>query len=206
MILANGTTTSVIAGLLLAAGGGRRLGGRPKALLEFQGRPLVERAAHALHAGGCAPLHVVLGAAEEDVRATAELPECRLVSNPQWESGMGSSLRAGLASLADAETAADAVLVMLVDQPRIGRDVVARLLAAHREQGADLLAAAYEGVRGNPVLFARRHWPEIAEAATGDQGARAFLAAHRGELTLVECGDIAAPDDIDTPQDLAKLD
>ncbi|MEC4018159.1 nucleotidyltransferase family protein [Streptomyces sp. H27-D2] len=194
---------TAVAGLLLAAGGGRRLGGRPKALLDFRGRPLVEHAAGVLRAGGCAPLRVVLGAAAESVRAKAALDGGLLVDNPHWASGMGSSLRVGLAALDGLE--ASAVLVLLVDQPRIGPEAVARLLAAHRG-GAALVAASYDGQRGHPVLFAREYWPDVAAGASGDRGARDFLRAHRAELTLVECADIAAPDDIDTPEDLGLLD
>jgi nicotine blue oxidoreductase len=93
-------TKGEVAGLLLAAGGGRRLGGRPKALLTYEGRPLVEHAVRVLRAGGCGPVHVVLGAAAAEVRERADLTDCVLVENPHWEEGMGSSLRAGLASLA----------------------------------------------------------------------------------------------------------
>jgi nicotine blue oxidoreductase len=95
-------TKGEVAGLLLAAGGGRRLGGRPKALLTYEGRPLVEHAVRVLRAGGCGPVHVVLGAAASEVRERADLSGCVLVDNPHWEEGMGSSLRVGLASLAGA--------------------------------------------------------------------------------------------------------
>ncbi|MBB5121258.1 4-diphosphocytidyl-2C-methyl-D-erythritol synthase [Streptomyces eurocidicus] len=191
-----------VAGLLLAAGGGRRLGGRPKALLEHRGRPLVEHAAAILAEGGCAPRYVVLGAASEEVRARCRLPGCELLDNPSWADGMGSSLRAGLAALTAGD--APAVLVTLVDQPRVGAVAVARLLAAHRA-GAGLAAASYGAERGHPVLFAREHWAGVARAATGDRGARDYLRAHSAELTLVECGDVADPGDIDTPDDLRLL-
>ncbi|TVL92907.1 NTP transferase domain-containing protein [Streptomyces sp. SAJ15] len=194
-----------VAGLLLAAGGGRRLGGRPKALLTHRGRPLVEHAVRVLRTGGCDPVQVVLGAAAAEVRARAELTGCRLVENQGWPSGMGSSLRTGLAALDTAAPEASAALVLLVDQPRIGAEAVARLLDAHR-RGAGLAAACYDGERGHPVLIARAHWPEVAASAAGDRGARAFLQTHRGELTLVECADIATPDDIDTPEDLTLLE
>ncbi|MGW0842755.1 nucleotidyltransferase family protein [Streptomyces sp. NPDC002787] len=197
--------TSEVAGLLLAAGGGRRLGGRPKALLTHRGRPLVEYAVAALRAGGCTRVHVVLGAEAATVRARAELPGCVLVDNPEWAQGMGSSLRAGLESLTG--TGVDAVLVSLVDQPGIGPEAVARVLAAHRPdpRGA-LVAAAYDGRRGHPVLFGADHWPDIAATAHGDQGARAYLKAHEEAITLVECGDVALPYDIDTEADLIHLE
>ncbi|MDT0574387.1 nucleotidyltransferase family protein [Streptomyces sp. DSM 3412] len=194
---------SEVVGLLLAAGGGRRLGGRPKALLTHRGRPLVEHAVGVLRAAGCARIHVVLGAESATVRARAELAGCVLVDNPDWAEGMGSSLRAGLDSLTG--TGAGAALVSLVDQPGIGPEAVARVFAAHRSTGS-LVAAAYDGVRGHPVLFGADHWPGIAATATGDRGARAYLRAHGDTITLVECGDVARPYDIDTEADLVHLE
>ncbi|MFE5186365.1 NTP transferase domain-containing protein [Streptomyces sp. NPDC056628] len=192
-----------VAGLLLAAGGGRRLGGRPKALLEHRGRPLVEHAAGVLRAGGCARVHVVLGARAADVRQRARLDGCLLVENPEWAEGMGSSLRAGLDSLADAD--ARAALVMLVDQPGIGPEAVARVLSAYRDESS-LVSAAYDGVRGHPVLFGAAHWAGVSAAATGDRGARGYLGEHADSVALVECGDVAEPYDIDTEADLAHLE
>ncbi|MFI9031236.1 NTP transferase domain-containing protein [Streptomyces sp. NPDC053560] len=197
-----GAGRPAVAGLLLAAGGGRRLGGRPKALLDFRGRPLVENAARVLRDGGCGPVHIVLGAAADTVRARAELSAYAVTENSDWAAGMGTSLRAGLAALAG--TGADAVVVSLVDQPGIGSAAVARLVAAY-EAGADLAAAAYEGRRGHPVLFGAEHWAAVAARAVGDRGARDYLAAHADALTLVECGDVAEPYDIDTPADLPRL-
>lgn len=193
----------VIAGVLLAAGGGRRLGGRPKALLEHRGRPLAEHAVRALRNGGCGPVHVVLGAASEEVRARADLSACTVTVNPSWEKGMGSSLRAGLGALAGSD--ADAALVLLVDQPGIGAEAVARVLSAYRSR-TTLAAAAYEGERGHPVLFGAGHWADVSAGAAGDQGARAYLRAHRDAITLVECSDVARAYDIDTAEDLTHLE
>ncbi|WP_345709634.1 nucleotidyltransferase family protein [Kitasatospora paranensis] len=168
-------------------------------MLPFRGRPLLEHALGVVRAAGCGPVVAVLGAARAQVRATAETGDCVLVDNPDWESGMGSSLRAGLAAL---PAEAPAVLVMLVDTPGVTPAAVARLLAAHRA-GGELVAAAYGGRRGHPVLIGARYFAEAAQGARGDAGARALLAAHPGELRLVECGDVAVPDDLDTPADLA---
>ncbi|MEU6811142.1 nucleotidyltransferase family protein [Streptomyces sp. NPDC046831] len=191
-----------VAGLVLAAGGGRRLGGRPKALLGHRGRPLVEHAVGVLRAAGCERVHVVLGARAALVRERAELGGCVLVENPAWADGMGSSLRSGLDSLTG--TDARAALVCLVDQPGIGPEAVARVRAAHRDE-TSLVSAAYGGVRGHPVLLGAAHWADIAATATGDRGARAYLRAHEEAITLVECGDVARPYDIDTPDDLRHL-
>ncbi|WP_367319963.1 NTP transferase domain-containing protein [Streptomyces sp. HUAS ZL42] len=192
-----------VAGLLLAAGGGRRLGGRPKALLEHRGRPLVEYAVGALRAAGCTRVHVVLGARSDAVRERARLDGCVLVENPHWQQGMGSSLRAGLDSLTG--TGAGAALVSLVDQPGIGPAALARVIGAYRGE-TSLASAAYDGQRGHPVLLGAAHWAGIAAAATGDRGARAYLKEHEEAITLVECGDVARPYDIDTEADLVHLE
>ncbi|MEU7070254.1 nucleotidyltransferase family protein [Streptomyces narbonensis] len=195
----------VVAGLLLAAGGGRRLGGRPKALLTHRGRPLVEHAVGVLRGAGCQVVHVVLGAAAGAVRERAELPGCVLVDNPDWAEGMGSSLRAGLASLATDARGVDAALVLLVDQPGIGVEAVSRVRAAYRSRDS-LAAASYDGERGHPVLFGAGHWAGIEKTAVGDRGARDYLAAHRDAITPVDCSDVAEPYDIDTEADLAHLE
>ncbi len=192
-----------VAGLLLAAGGGRRLGGRPKALLEHRGGLLVDHAVGTLRDGGCGPVHVVLGAAADEVRARAELSGCAVTVNPEWTEGMGSSLRAGLAALAG--TDADAVVVLLVDQPGIGAGAVARVRSAYRSR-TSLAAASYAGERGHPVMFGADLWAELSAGAVGDQGARAYLRAHRDAITLVECSDVAQAYDIDTAEDLFHLE
>jgi len=97
-----------------------------------------------------------------------------------------------------------AVVVALADQPLVGAEAVARLIAAYRD-GATVAVAAYGGQPRNPVLLAREHWAEVIATATGDQGARTFLRSRPDLVTLVECGDTGRPDDIDTPADLARI-
>ncbi len=185
---------SGVAGLLLAAGAGRRLG-RPKALVELGGQSLAERGVALLRAGGADPVIVVTGAVD------VSLPGVITVHNPDWSTGMGSSLRTGLATLpADSE----AVVVALVDQPLIGPQTVRRLIVAFHE-GADLAVACYAGQRRNPVLIGRRHWAGVAAAAQADLGARGFLREHQDLITPVECGDIGLPDDLDTAEDLSRI-
>jgi CTP:molybdopterin cytidylyltransferase MocA len=183
-----------VAGILLAAGQGKRLG-QPKALVEFGGATLAERGVVLLRDGGAAPVVVVTGAVAVD------LPGVLTVDNPRWRSGMGSSLAAGLATVPGTCTAA---VIALVDQPLIGPEAVRRLIAAHAA-GAVLAVAAYDGQPRNPVLLAREYWTEVIDRATGDEGARPFLRAHRELVTQVECGDTGRPDDVDTPADLGRL-
>ncbi|GAA5145438.1 nucleotidyltransferase family protein [Pseudonocardia eucalypti] len=172
--------------------------GGPKALVELAGRPLVLRALDALREGGCAPLVVVLGAAADRV-APLLPPDALPMIAPDWAEGMGASLRAGLASLRD--VSAPAALVHLVDLPGVGAPAIARL-AACADEGPDVLArAAYHARPGHPVLLGRAHWPAVAAAARGDAGARDYLSGHPA-LRLVECGDLADPRDVDTPEAL----
>jgi CTP:molybdopterin cytidylyltransferase MocA len=185
-----------VAGALLAAGAGSRLG-QPKALVEFGGRTLAERGFATLAAGGADPVLIVTGAVEVTV------PGALVVANPDWRTGMGSSVRAALAELAGLDTVG-AVVIALADQPLVGAESVRRLIAAFRD-GASVAVAAYDGQPRNPVLIAREHWPAVAEAAVGDSGARGFLRSRPDLVTRVECGDTGRPDDIDTPEDLARL-
>lgn len=187
---------TTVAGVLLAAGEGSRFG-QPKALVELNGQTLAQRGAELLRSGGTDPILIVTGA------APVRLPGTETVDNPDWRTGMGSSLRAALRALTDTRDLA-AVVVALADQPLVGAEAVARLIAAYRA-GASVAVAAYDGQPRNPVLLAREHWPEVIATAVGDTGARAFLRAHANLVTQVECGDTGRPDDIDTPADLARV-
>jgi CTP:molybdopterin cytidylyltransferase MocA len=183
-----------IAGVLLAAGEGSRLGG-PKALVEVAGKRLVDRGVALLRDGGTAPVVVVTGAVDVPLLGVIT------VHNPDWRSGMGSSLATGLGALPDTCAAA---VVALVDQPLIGPGVVQRLIAAYLD-GAGIAVASYDGKPRNPVLMARDEWAGVLAMATGDVGARPYLQAHPDRVTAVECGDIGRPDDVDTPEDLARV-
>jgi nicotine blue oxidoreductase len=150
-----------------------------------------------LRDGGTDPVIVVTGA------VPVELPGVVSVHNPDWVTGMGSSLVTGLRALAGG--GATAAVIALADQPLVGAEAVRRLIAAHA-RGATVVVAAYNGKPRNPVLIDRVHWPAVAELAAGeDAGARPFLRAHPDLVTLVECGDTGSPADIDTPQDLAQV-
>jgi CTP:molybdopterin cytidylyltransferase MocA len=124
------------------------------------------------------------------------------VHNPDWATGMGSSLAVGLGAVPDECIAA---VLALADQPLVGPEAVRRLLAAHAA-GASVAVACYDGRPRNPVLISREHWPEVIALASGDVGARPFLRAHQALVTEVECGDTGRPDDVDSPEDLARIE
>lgn len=187
--------------VILAAGRGSRFGADgPKTLARLGARPLVAHAVEAATASGLRPLVVVVGCQAPDVAAAAG-PEVEVIENPDWEEGMSTSLRAGLATVL-ADRSVTAVAVALADQPRIGAEAYRRLVAAHRS-GAELAVATYGGKRGHPVLIGRTHFTE-AMLMTGDEGARTLLAAH--PVVEVPCDGTGETTDVDTPADLAALE
>jgi CTP:molybdopterin cytidylyltransferase MocA len=196
-----------VAGLLLAAGAGRRMG-TPKALLRDEHDvPFVHRALGRLLDGGCDLATVVLGAAADEVQALLdEAGWCDddavdVVVAGDWAEGMGASLRTGLRFLDGAADDVTAALVSLVDLPDVTEAVVARVLAAGA--GRDVLArASYDGTPGHPVLLGRAHWDAIAAGATGDRGARDYLRLRDRDVLDVECGDLATGRDVDSPEQL----
>ena len=181
--------------------------GGPKATVRFDGERLALRAVRAMTAGGCDPLTIVLGAEAGEVEAALRadgLPDAvRVVIARDWAEGMGASLRSGLRALDDLRPVPDAVLVHLVDLPGVTAEAIRR--AAGSAPGPDaLVRAAYDGRAGHPVLIGRHHWPGVIDSASGDAGARGYLADHP-DLRLVECGDLAVPDDVDTPEQLRRF-
>ncbi|MGO4452500.1 nicotine blue oxidoreductase [Arthrobacter sp. RAF14] len=199
------TLSAPATAVLLAAGAGTRLGLGPKALLRRRGTPLVDHLAAVLHDGGCDGVVVVLGADADRVRAEAALKGCTVVVNDAWDSGMGGSLKAGLAAVPPGHHA----LVALVDQPGLTAEAVAAVLAVHRP--GRVTAAAYPDasgtlMRGHPVLFDATLLTAVADSAHGDAGARDFLRAHPELVDLVGCGASGDGRDVDTPADLPLLE
>jgi nicotine blue oxidoreductase len=186
-----------VAGVLLAAGSGSRLG-KPKAIVVLAGQTLAARGIDLLRSGGADPVVVVTGATD---LAEPPDPGVLTVRNPDWRTGMGSSLAAGLGAV---PASCSAAVVALADQPLIGPEAVARLIAVHAA-GASVAVACYDGQQRNPVLLGREHWSEVIALAAGDVGARPFLRAHPDLVTAVECADTGRPDDIDGPEDLARV-
>lgn len=179
------------AGLVLAAGAGTRFGG-PKAPVRVGGERLVDRAVRNLCEAGVDPVLVVLGA------WLGEVPGARVIVNPHWQAGMGSSLKAGLSVLSGHDfTDVEAVIVTLVDLPGLTSSAIQRVT----EHPGEIVVASYDGERGHPVKFARSHWEGVAATAQADAGARAYLR-QRADIALVEVGDVATRDDVDRPEDL----
>ncbi len=191
-----------LAGLLLAAGGATRFGS-PKVLATFRGEPLVCRAVRLLVPRCQAGVHVVVGASAAGVRGAlaSQLAggSVTLVDNPGWASGLSTSLVRGVAALPQD---ADAVLILLCDQPAVTADDLDALVAAWQVEPALIAAAGFSDRLGPPVIIPRSFWPQLA-ALRGDQGARSLLEWHAEHTTVVMPH---AALDVDTPEDLARLE
>jgi molybdenum cofactor cytidylyltransferase/nicotine blue oxidoreductase len=183
----------IVAAVVLAAGGGRRYG-MPKALVEYEGSLLVERAVRTA-AAVCDPVLVVLGARAVDVWRTADLGGSAVLANKDWESGMASSLRVGLEGLRGWPDQVDAALITLVDMPGMTPEALEKV----RLEGSPgaLAVATYDGVRAHPVLIGREHWDGVIETLSGDEGARNYLAEH--DAIEIDCTGLADPADLDVP-------
>lgn len=188
---------------VLAAGRGSRVGAEsdvPKPLLELGGRPLVAWALDAAMASGLRPAVLVVGyrarAVEQAVPQGVTVVRAR-----GWRDGIARSLRAALVAL-EGWAQVGAVCIGLADQPCVGPESYRRLASAY-EDGAALAVATYDGVRGNPVLVARSLWPE-ARRLDGDEGARVLMRSH--PVVEVPCDGTGRPDDVDTIEDLQRVE
>ena len=189
-----------VAAVLLAAGESRRLG-FPKQLVRWRARPLIAHALQAMQeAVPRGPCIVVIGAHAQRLRSTIRRvsPAATVVANSRWAEGLATSLRAGIAAV---PRDARAVLITLVDQPRVDSRALRRLLRAWCRKPGLPAAARYDGRAGVPAVLPRRSW-RAARSLTGDSGARGLL---RGAvpITLVDTPEAAV--DIDTLADLQCL-
>ncbi|MBA2961709.1 MULTISPECIES: nucleotidyltransferase family protein [Ramlibacter] len=208
MYKANGLYSRMAVGaVLLAAGAGRRLGGRPKALLELAGVPLVMRQLVALSGAGVDEVVVVLGHHADAVEAAIGQLPITLVRNPSPDEGQASSVRAGLRALSPR---LDAVLVALADQPLIGSQDITMLIGAYKKRGDAMMVVPRvatgdgEPRPGNPIIFdatLREQW--LAGAA--DLACRKWRDAHGELVRWFDTDNRRFGIDIDTPDDLERF-
>jgi molybdenum cofactor cytidylyltransferase len=186
------------AAVVLAAGGSSRMG-RPKQLLPFAGTSLVRHAARVALNAGCDPVCIVIGANADAVRPELDGFPVSLVSNPEWEAGPGTSVRAGVAALA---ADVDAVVFLLCDQPLVTAEHVRNLATAHADTGLPIVASGYSGTAGVPALFARACFAEVLAVAS-DAGAKRVIACDPARVAVVPFPPAAA--DVDMPADYEQL-
>ncbi len=191
-----------VVGVILAAGNSSRLG-RPKQLLSLGGRPVLAHTLDNAARSGLDGIVVVLGHEADAIRAAIDFAAAgaRVVLNERYREGQSTSLRAGLDAL---PSEAGAAIFLLGDQPLIGPAILDAILAAYRRTGRPIVMPAYDGRRGNPALFARPLWPELARVV-GDQGARGVLRAHADDVLEVPVAGSHYTADLDTVEDYERL-
>ena len=195
--------TETVGVVILAAGGSTRLG-RPKQLVIYRGETLVRHAARAACSAGCAPVVVVVvvvGDERERIEEALSPLEVHVFHHAQWQRGIGSSIRAGVARALALNPTLDAVLLMVCDQPFVSAGIIAALVAARARTQNRAIACAYGGTFGVPALFDRGFFPSLL-ALPDEQGAKHLFSA-ADEIARVEFpqGNI----DIDTPADLRAI-
>jgi CTP:molybdopterin cytidylyltransferase MocA len=188
----------VIAGVVLAAGEGRRFGGG-KQLAELAGRPLLEHALEASEQAGLEHRFVVLGAGADRIEATVDLHAHEVVLCSDWNEGMAASLRAGVHAARSA--GASAILITLGDQPRVSAAAMRRILAS-RDSDSKAVRASYAGKPGHPTLLEDSLFDTLL-ALKGDEGARGVFDP--AFTKIVPCDDVADPTDVDVTGDLEAL-
>jgi molybdenum cofactor cytidylyltransferase len=191
-----------LAALVLAAGRSTRMGGANKLTAEIGGRPLVRIAAEQALASKARPVIVVTGHQRERVEAALAGLDVTFVPNPDYAEGMSTSVKAGIAAV---PAQADGAIVCLGDMPQVDVRLIDRLLAAFDpEKGALVVVPTMDGKRGNPVVWSRRFFPELA-ALGGDIGARHLIASYPEAVAEVPAAGRAALVDVDTPDALKEL-
>jgi CTP:molybdopterin cytidylyltransferase MocA len=190
-----------VSAILLAAGAGSRFGGG-KLLAPYRGRPLIEASLSNLADAPVDETVVVVGEDARRLREACRPYGFKVVENPDWVQGQSTSVRTGLFSLGPEARAA---VVLLADQPLVGAGAVERLVAAF-EAGARVAVATYGGRPRNPVLFSREVWPLLMSELSGDEGARPFLRRHPELVIGVPCDGVGDPADVDTVEDLRRLE
>jgi nicotine blue oxidoreductase len=188
-----------VSAIVLAAGGGSRFGGG-KLLAKLGGRPILGAVLHNLREAPVDETVVVVGAEAERLREICAHYGVRTVANGEWERGQSTSVLAGLRACGG-----QAAVVLLGDQPFVGAGAVERLVAAFAN-GAEVAVATYGGKRRNPVLFSREVWPLLEAELAGDEGARSVLRRHPELVVEVPCEGVGDPTDVDTREDLRRLE
>jgi molybdenum cofactor cytidylyltransferase len=187
--------------IILAAGSSSRLG-KPKQNLIFQGNTLLQRSIKAALAADCQQVVVVLGANVSEIEPTIKNELIQIIHNPDWEAGMSSTIRCGLAALLKVSPQLQSVILMLCDQPFADSSIINQLIQASANN-KHLVACNYNGTIGVPALFYKSHFKELL-ALQGNEGAKKLLLKYKDEVHTIPfpLGMI----DIDTIGDFERLE
>jgi molybdenum cofactor cytidylyltransferase len=190
-----------VGAVVLAAGSSSRMGS-PKQTLRFRGESLLRRATLAALGAGCRPVVVVTGAHSELSRREFEGLAVREVLNTSWETGMASSIHAGVEGLVDEDADVSAAVLLLCDQPHVTAEVISALVEAHRATGKAIVASRYGGSFGVPALFSRTLFAELTRLE-GMAGAKEVIKRYASEAHFLPFQEGTM--DVDTPDDFSRL-
>jgi molybdenum cofactor cytidylyltransferase len=187
-----------VAAVILAAGRSSRLG-RPKQLLTFHGETLIRRSVRAAAEGGCDPVIAVVGSLGDAIQRELRSTSTIVVENPEWQRGLGTSIRRGLQEIGDS---IGAVVLLTCDQPLVDKALIAQLIGVHEKTRKQIVASSYANTLGVPALFDRSCFADLL-ALPDDSGAKTLLTSRPNDVAAVtfEQGAI----DIDTPEDFERL-
>jgi len=187
--------------IVLAAGSSSRMG-RPKQLLPYNGKSLLEHTVDMANDADANPVIVVLGANAALLEKEIDEKKVHIVENKEWEEGMASSIRCGLNTLLHIAPSSDAVILMVCDQPYVSASLLNELVATQKNTGKLIVASQYENTFGPPALFYKSIFPELLKLK-GNAGARNIVTQHSDDTAIVsfEEGKI----DIDTETDYKAL-
>ncbi len=187
--------------VILAAGPSSRLG-KPKQKILFNGKSLLQRVVETAIHSACRPVIIILGAYAEELQSDIEKEDVIIIYNPQWEVGMASSVRLGVAMLQETKPQVSNVIVMVCDQPFADTALLNNLINKKAATGKEIIACSYNNTLGVPVLFDKKFFPELM-LLKGQDGAKKLLIKHKESVAAIPfpLGSI----DIDTIEDYESL-
>ena len=190
-----------VGAIILAAGGSSRFG-QAKQLLSFQGESLVRRAVRGAIEAGCACVTVVVGNARDRIETELRETPAVIVENPEWQHGLGTSIRCGLRHLLSSRPELDAVVLLACDQPFVDASVITSLIAQRETSHKPIVACSYANTLGIPALFHRSCFESLL-ALPDDSGAKALIESRSADVSQMEFEKGAI--DIDTPADFTQI-
>jgi molybdenum cofactor cytidylyltransferase len=190
-----------IGAIILAAGGSSRFG-RAKQLISFRGETLMRRAVRAATEAHCAPVVVVVGESGDAIRNELRETSGVIVENPEWQRGLGTSIRRGLERLTSLASQPEAVVLLTCDQPLVEGSSIAALIAEQAKTGKPMVASRYANTLGVPALFDRSCF-EALVALPDDSGAKSLITERPDDVASIAFEEGAV--DIDTPEDFDRL-
>ena len=190
-----------VGAIILAAGGSSRFG-QAKQLLSYHGESLVRRALRIAVEAGCACVTVVVGDARDRIETELRETSAVIVENPEWQQGLGTSIRCGLRHLLSSQPELNAVVLLACDQPFVDASVVTSLIAQRKNSRKPIVASSYANTLGIPALFHRSCF-EALLALPDNSGAKALIESRSADVAQIEFEKGAI--DIDTPTDFEQI-